>query len=330
LGKTAAGFVCAKITQELQQALFGDNETRDVVVRTVVSETDGSLRIEHAKLSDLVASATAAATSSSGAELMRRETPGSPVSNYHGSALPAVADVAILYRPVWDVQREVVSTYFSRPSLSHIAAPATRRGTPEELARLDLETLRAGIEMLTDLHENKFRLRLSFPVGFEAIASPPRFRSYMELCRAIPEHVRKLVAFELVDLPVGVLYGRLAELTTALRPWCGLVLATVDWWRADLSQFTNTGIRLVNAVVAAGGEEKRTLADMDRFALAAGKAGLQSAVEGVGTSSLALAAKGAGVDFISGDRIAPCLEIPNHMLRISWNEVYFGKGGRPV
>jgi hypothetical protein len=325
LGKTAAELVCAKISQELQQTLLGDNETREIVVRTVVSETDGSLRIEKAKLPDLIASAVVAATSSAAAEHAWREIPGPPVSDDRGSAPPAFADDAILYRPVWDVQREVLSTYFSRRSVRLSAAPALRRGTPEEVARLDIEALRAGIEMLADLHQNKFRLRMAFPVGFEAVASPPRLRSYLELCRTIPEHLRKLVAFELVDLPVGVLYGRLAELTTALRPYCGLVLATVDWWRADLSQFANTGIRLVNAVVAAGAEEKRTLADMDRFASAAGKAGLQSAVEGVGTSSLALAAKGAGVDFISGDRIARCLEVPNHMLRISWSEVYFGK-----
>jgi hypothetical protein len=326
LGKSAAQLVCAKISQEVQQTLLGDAETREIGVRTVVSETDGSLRIEKAKLSDILASASAAAVSPAAAELMWQEAPGSPVSDHGGAARHAVADGAILYRPLWDVQREVLSTYFSRRGLG--AARLTPRAAPEELIRLDLETLRAGIEMLTDLHRNNFRLRLSFPVSFEAVGSAPRLRSYMTLCRAIPEHLRKLVAFELCDLPIGVLYGRLAELTTALRPYCGLVLATVDW-HADLSQFTNTGIRLVNGVVTASSDEKRTLADIDRFARAAGKAGLQSAIEGVGTSSLALAAKGAGVDFISGDRIAPSVEIPSHMLRISWSEVYFGKG-RPV
>src|ERR1700730_12174285 len=57
LGKGAAQFVCAKITQEVQQTLLGDSETRDIGIRTLVSDTDGSLRIEKAQLSDLVVSA---------------------------------------------------------------------------------------------------------------------------------------------------------------------------------------------------------------------------------------------------------------------------------
>jgi hypothetical protein len=318
LGKGAAQLVCAKITQEVQQRLLGDSETRDIGIRTLVSETDGSLRIEKAQLSDLVVSAVAAATASAPAELVRAEPPMSPASDPHASALPQPTPCVIVYRPVWDVQREVLSTFLSRRRPILDAAP-------DELSRLDLEALRAGSEVLTDLYRKQFRLRLSFPVSFEAIASAPRFRAYVELCRTIPEPVRKLVAFELVDLPMGVLYGRLAGLTAALRPYCGLVLATVDWWRADLSQFTNTGIRLVNAVIPLGSSEKHCMTEMDRFARAAGKAGLQSAVEGVGTSSLALAAKAAGLDFISGDRIGPCLDVPYHMIRVSWSELYFDR-----
>jgi hypothetical protein len=82
---------------------------------------------------------------------------------------------------------------------------------------------------------------------------------------------------------------------------------------------------VVNAVVAPWAEEKRTLADMDRFARAAERAGLLTAVEGVATTSVALAAKGAGIAFISGDRIGACVDVPEHMLRFTWSELYFGK-----
>src|SRR5216683_1833030 len=61
MGKAAAQLVCAKITQDVQRALLGDGETREIGVRTVVNETDGSLRMEKANLSSLVASAAAAA-----------------------------------------------------------------------------------------------------------------------------------------------------------------------------------------------------------------------------------------------------------------------------
>jgi GGDEF domain-containing protein len=337
MGKAAAQLICAKITQEVQRTLLGDSETVEIGVRTLVSETDGSLRIEKAKLSDLVASAavaaqavdpvappagaTAASQSRSPAWETMQATRAAP-RQAAASALAVYGE--IVYRPIWDVQREALTTYLSRraPPVTKTQPPPP---SPEQLAQLDSEALRSGIEVLADLYQNKFRLRLSFPVSFEAISAVPRFRSYLELCRAIPEDLRKLVAFELVDLPTGVPNGRLAELAAALRPYCGLVTATVDWVRTDLSQYANTGIRMVNAVILPGTEEKRTLADMDRFARAAEKAGLLTAVEGVTTSSVALAAKGAGIGFISGDRIGPCIEVPEHMLRFTWSELYFGK-----
>ena len=240
------------------------------------------------------------------------------------AAQPLGSHGEIVYRPIWDVQHEALTTYFSRRALG-IVGMRPYGGSPEELARLDIEALSAGIEVLTELYRNKFRLRLAFPVSFEAISSLPRFRTYIARCRAIPPVLHKLIAFELVDLPNGVPYGRLAELAAALRPFCGLVIATVDWWRTDLSQYASTGIRIVNTVIAPGAEEKRTLADMDRFARAAEKAGLLTAVEGVATSSVALAAKGAGIGFISGDRIGACVEVPEHMLRFTWSELYFRK-----
>jgi hypothetical protein len=338
MGKVAAQLVCAKITQEVQRTLLGDSETMEIGVRTVVSETDGSLRMEKAKLSDLVASAAVAAQAVDpsvpligAAEEAKSAAPAwtemraTRAAAKQAAVSPLAAYGEIVYRPIWDVQREVLTTYLSRRAPTTVAGTRPSAPSAEQLAQLDSEALLSGIELLADLYQNKFRLRLSFPVSFEAISSVPRFRSYIELCRAIPEDLRKLVAFELVDLPTGVPNGRLAELSAALRPYCGLVIATIDWWRTDLTQYANTGIRMVNAVIVPGTEEKRTLADIDRFARTAEKAGLLTAVEGVTTSSVALAAKAAGIGFISGDRIGPCVEVPEHMLRFTWSEVYFGK-----
>jgi hypothetical protein len=336
IGKAAAQLVCAKITQEVQRALLGDGETHEISVRTLVSETDGSLRMDKAKLSDLVAAAAAAATAPDHGVAASATATTATAPDPAWSNLPArtpawltPASMAarygeIVYRPVWDVRREVLSTYLSRCASPVPGTRPTSR-SPEELSQLDIEVLDAGIEVLTELYQNKFRLRLAFPVSFEAVSSAPRLRRYVELCRTIPEHLRKLVAFELVDLPNGVPHGRLAELAAVLKPFCGMIIATVDWWRSDLSQYANTGIRVVNAYIAPGTEETRTLADMDRFAHSAEKAGLLTAVEGVATSSLALAAKAAGIGFISGDRIGGRVEVPEHMLHFTWAELYLGK-----
>jgi hypothetical protein len=106
-----------------------------------------------------------------------------------------------------------------------------------------------GSKCWGELYENNFRLRLAVPASLKAISSVPRLRSYVELCRTIPEHLRRFLAVELTDLPAGVPHARLAELATHLRPLFGLVNATVDWWRCDFSQYANIGIRIVNAVM---------------------------------------------------------------------------------
>ncbi|HWK46129.1 MAG TPA: hypothetical protein VNT30_15515 [Stellaceae bacterium] len=319
MDKTAAQFFCAKIIQELHLKLFGDSDTREITVRVAVGEVDGSVHLEEMTVGDLLRGASVDPAADEAIE-----PSAAPATGPRKLGIPVVT-----HRPVWDVRREVLSTYFTRYSLTE-ASPrdpksAIERLTAEEHTLIDVEVLRSGIDLLTELFENKFRLRLSFPVNFETMAFATGRRSYVSICQMIPEHVRKLAAFELVDLPAGIPYVRLSEVTTPLRPFSGLILATTDWYRADLTPYANAGISVVNAVIPPTADEKTVLADMDRFARAAEKAGLQSSIEGVGTSSLALAAKGAGIGFISGDRIGKCVEVPEHMLHISWKELYFGQ-----
>jgi hypothetical protein len=322
LDKTKAQFVCAKILEEVQRTLFGVVETQNIQVRTAVTEINGTMRLEKTTLADLLAAVTV--EYSSDEELSAGPTVTTPVLPKAHSPEKA----SILYRPVWDVKNEVLSTYFSRRSATHLDAAPNADGGPItglEFAWLDADELRLGIELLTELYENKFRFRLSFPVNFETLAQTVPRRTYLDACRSIPQHVRKLVAFELVDLPSGVPYGRLAALTGMLAPFCGQIFATCRWHQVDFSQYARAGIRLINAVIPRGADEKTVFSDLDRFARSTENAGLQSSVEGIGTASLALAAKAAGIGFISGDRIGRIVEVPEHMLRFTWMELYFGQ-----
>ena len=321
MDKTAAQFFCAKIIQELHHKLFGDTDTREITIRVAVSEIDGSVRLQQMTVADLLMAAIAEPE-------QEDEATASPEAE--PTVVPRqLGPPEVTHRPVWDVRREVLSTYFSRVTVTELTPRNPRLDneplTGDEHVQVDMEVLRSGIGLLTELFENKFRLRLSFPVNFETMAFVTGRRRYVSVCQQLPEHVRKLAAFELVDLPAGIPDGRLAEVTAPLRPYCGLIVATTDWNRADFSSFATAGITLVNAIIPPGADEKTLMADMDRFARTAEKAGLMTSIEGIGTSSLALAAKGAGIGFISGDRIGKCVEVPEHMLHISWRELYFSQ-----
>jgi hypothetical protein len=219
--------------------------------------------LEKAKLCDLLAVAAAADAvpgESTTSTLERAILP--MTSTTAEAAVSRRAEVSeIVYRPVWDVRHEVLSTYLSRRRSTRPGA-RSYADSPDEAARVDIEALRNGIEVLGELYENNFRLRLSVPASFKAISSVPRLRSYVELCRTIPEHLRRFLAFELTDLPAGVPHAWVAELATHLRPFFGLVNATVDWWRCDFSQYANIGIRIVNAVMTNEPTTTTTLAHL--------------------------------------------------------------------
>lgn len=128
---------------------LGDEDTREISVRAVVTETDGTLHLEKAKLCDLLAVAAAADAvpgESTTSTLERAILP--MTSTTAEAAVSRRAEVSeIVYRPVWDVRQEVLSTYLSRRRSTR---PGARpyADSPEEAARVDIEALRNGIEVL--------------------------------------------------------------------------------------------------------------------------------------------------------------------------------------
>lgn len=325
LDKMAAQLVCAKIVQELHTLLLGEADAHAISVYTAVAEIDGQISIEDVTLAQLLERTVAQSRTDA------MQDPGSAVPAPRSGVPPqalAREAVNLLYAPVWDVRHQVITTYICRPNRrrrygSDLWGYDVLGDSADEQAilELDLDTLLRSIEMLDDLYRNMFRMVLSLPVHFETLAVAARRRTYVEACRTIPDHLRPLVAFELMELPSGIPTGRLGELTSAVSSFSRAILAHTSIDSADLATFAAGGVRAAGVAAPAHMPEPRSIALITRFSQMAEKAGIKSFVERVASPALASAAAGAGIAYLIGPLVGGWLEVPETMARFTWKDI---------
>lgn len=339
---------CALIAEEIAKRLLGEDAATGLLeVKTMVSQLDGSIKFEDVpSIAALAASlAEPGGTSDGGRDDGAEKSPahaaaGGPEKDdawwatNHGGQDPLAA-VQLVYRPMWDVKRDAVTTYVCVPA---IPGPAGRLQAgesaiplltdPAVMNRLDLMVQRRVITDLRKLVANNQRVLLCLPVHFDTLASSVRRTEYLELCqRGIPLQGLKLLVFELIGLPAGVPQSRLLDLSATLRRFGrGMLMRTT----VDQTQFgppAETGIAGAGFEnTAAGIPESRQIQDMERFAAGAKKAGLIAYVHGLQSISLTTAAVGAGFDLVDGDIVTSVVNQPRAAYRFEMSNLFAGIG----
>jgi hypothetical protein len=329
LGKEQAQLKCALIAEEIAKRLLGEDVDPELLeVKTVVPQPGGELKFEDVPSADVLARRLAES------EAAAKQDPTLPdmTAGRAGTAdedawwdtkvqngPDPLAGVQFVYRPMWDAKRNAVTTYLCLPAIpaasGHLTVGETEMPALEEDAihRLDLLIQRQVISDLRKLIAANQRMLLCLPVHFATLASHARRSEYMALCqRGLPQQGIKLLAFELTGVPCGVPSGRLLEISAALRRFGrGVLLRTT----IDQTHFRPPGECGISGVgfrdAAHGVPEWRQIQDMDRFAVAAKKAGLVAYVHGLRSMSLTTAAIAAGFDFVDGDVIKSVVERPS-------------------
>ncbi len=346
LDRSAASLVCAKIAEELHRHFLGDPDLSEVTVGTAVSMVDGRLLYQNASVADLLMNveiSTARAEDDAEEEEAAavRPAPAAAEEAPEPRSFPSFADqsfeqIQMLYRPVWDVQQKVISTYMCVP-VRRFPDGSAIEGTaalapitdPQRLAEISINALADSMEILDELFRNKFRLVVSVPVSFETLAVRKSRQEYVGYCRSLPDYLRPFVAFEFMRFPRGVPNGRMTELVNELRPYCRWTFLQVDLKQTSFAPLAGTGLTGVSALVPSDrNAEARTMADLNAFAAGAEKAGLRSSFVGIASASLAVAARAAGATFIAGDRIGKAEEIPQNMLRFGWQDLFMRNSDR--
>lgn len=320
LSPAEAALKTAMIGEEITRILVGEDfvgETLDV--RTAVARVDGTLDFEE------IPSVQQMVERLYEAPETQAEDPSKPELGAETDAAEddPLAGVQLVYRPMWDVRRKVVSTFVYVPAvprgsgqfaIGRAAIPSIEE--PEVLRRLDVMTITAALADLARVAEHGRKLLLDVPVHFESIATTSRRAEYMKYCRVVPPDLQQFLIFELLGVPAGVPQSRLIELTMTLKRYSRSVLLRLPLVDPLFRSAGETGVNVVGAsLVGLRLRERQIMRAFDRFCEGAQKAGLQTYVHGLRTLSLTTAAVSAGFDYIDGDIVTSVVDEPGEIYR---------------
>lgn len=337
LSREQAQLKCALIAEEITKRLLGEDIAPELLeVKTMVSPIGGDIAFEDVPSIETLANQIngaddeqSAAKPPAGSTTTDEEDAWWQTGNTDGA--DPLAGVQLVYRPMWDVKRNAVTTYVCVPALPGPAgrlrvgeSEIPRLHEPAIAHRLDVMVQRRVITDLRKLVAAGQRYLLCLPVHFETLASAQRRAEFAELCqRGIPPQGSKFLVFEITNVPAGVPASRLLDLSITLRKFSRgmLMRTTVD--QTALRPAGESGVAGVGFEnVAHGASESRQIQDMERFAAAAKKVGLVAYVHGLQSTSLATAAIGAGFDFVDGDVVKSVVDQPRAAFSFDMSDLF--------
>jgi len=320
LGAEQARLICAKVMEELQVVLLGHADTESVRVHTAMREIGSEVLLVPTSLKDMLT----AVRSEAAADLALADRIAARPEGFRASGMARAGPPLVRYRPVWDVQKQVLSLYMARccrerPGRTPLWGYECL-DDPEDMAAilaLDLHVAREAIETALELYENRFRFFLSLPLHFESLAVTARRQEVMAVARSIPRHLLPFITYHLWAVPDGVPAGRLSELVSALKPFGRTVMMEMPGPGTDLSAAEAAGIRVGNLTLPPGASVERWAPEVTRFATHALRHRVMPAVEGVDSLAMEDHCEEAGVRFLSGDLIGGWVDVPEHVVRRS-------------
>lgn len=319
LAPEQARLITAAIVEEIYRTLLGQADLASLSVRSAVVQLDGSTVIETRSIAELLAEALVKNNS---------ENESSPLLDKDNKSALRKPKIEVRYRPVWDIKRQVLSTYLCVPTAKVFGTTVLTgydvlegQPDPEGILSLDIQVLRDSVDVLDDLYRNLFRFILVIPLNIETLSQQTRRRVYVDHLRAVPDHVRNLIQISLFGLPSGTPYSRLAEFVAVLRPFVRGVFVHVSLDRHDHRVLAEAGIRVVSTGWPRGRSMQQLAEPLAHFRANSSRLHLRMFLDGVPNQTAARMVGAAGVDFIAGPAIEADLEVPQHMLRFTWDDM---------
>lgn len=234
------------------------------------------------------------------------------------------------FRPVWDLRREAITSFAMNTAVETEQSRASGVGrinrsqlTDEETAAVDIAASEHGRDILNYLLGRQTQFILHLPCGYETLANSRTRQRFLETVKRLSPELRRYVAFELTDLPVGIPQSRISTLVAILKPFGRGVLAKVRPNRSELLTFHGCG--LGGLTLDLQELDLREDEMFERIALFRDLGHLacdRLIAYGVTTRSLAIACWALGLTHMSGSAVAPVVAIPRQMHRFSARDLY--------
>lgn len=235
--------------------------------------------------------------------------------------------IAHQYMPLWSAINNAITTYICEPrqvmSLDLPRRPVTvPQLTMKERIKIELSSLREGINKLSQHIESGNRFILGVLVSFDVLGTPAGRMEYLNECRNLSHEYRQYLDFILTEVPQGIAQTRLHDLANTLRPFGRSVSATVAPGTRNFTPYIGIGLRAI-------GYHKREFPHGWRFshddatALVQASRNMKLGTFMVGVRKLTTlkTAHDAGIQAIGGPAIAPAAPEPKGMSRLMWEDI---------
>lgn len=239
--------------------------------------------------------------------------------------------IGYIYRPMWTVRSQAVTTYHCLPTLPGedgdmlVGYDVIPKEAPSRfIPKLDRLLLHKAAQELMWLRNAEKTLLLAVPVHFDTLARTQSRVAYVNDCHEIPEELRRYLVLELVGVEDGVPAGRLIELTSALSTECRALLIRLPIGFANFDAVGQTHVTACGlAVDGATMTEAALFKEFNRFCEEAERVHKQKYVHGLSSSSLLTAALSAGFGYVDGETVASVAEQPDAAYRLGLEGIFF-------
>jgi hypothetical protein len=304
-----AQIFCLRVAQELQSSLLGRcDSTKLRIARAASVDGDAvqTLPIAGDQLSQLAIKAGL----EKGAEVAQAGKIGTASCMPHGTQLR--------YTPLWDAQKEAITAY--RCAATPLASDNLCGDARAKLALgSTVERIGEAARNLAGHLDAGDRFFLWLPVSYEVISAPVARMELTGLCRNLSAELRPYIVFEISDLPYGVPQSRLTDLVGSLRPFCRGVAATLPHRTASYSAYFGAGLAALGLSLSSSGGEMGS--EIFKLSIAAKRQHIMSYVLDVPQSDLLQAARGLGVNYLSGPLIGQGGDRPASVRRLAATEI---------
>tara|TARA_R110001599_G_scaffold259025_1_gene459343 strand:+ start:4137 stop:5444 length:1308 start_codon:yes stop_codon:yes gene_type:complete len=336
LADEAATLKCGLIKAEILRQLRGDDELKNVGVRTTVGDlASGALKatdlgdlLEKAERNQKAKQAGTAADADFGytdSQMKRFEAAqavalraamgdekADPFSVFEEDAEQILRDIDFGFLPLVNVKSGVISIFhcsavrldaFNRILKGHDVLPQQDdEKSSIELDRMCLARAKIG---LMDMTMRKRIALVSIPVSYATMSRAKARQEFVTGLASIPAELQRYLVLTLTGFPEGVPTSALSENVRLLKKYVRAIAARVESNRENLMPFRDAGVQIVGFKFAeVDVANKSMFQTMASFKKAATKAGLHTFVRNLKSKELVRAAIDMEYEYFSGPLIA--------------------------
>lgn len=324
LSEQEAQIKCGLMASEISRHLLGeDSGLQYAEIQTVVVNADAPRAGDSLQLDDLVARVTGQVAEKV-SEAPPDPAPAEARPDGEADRLRILEGLGFIYRPMWDVRRNALSTYLCVPTVDRGPVHTPRIGyeiaggseSPLLIESLDLACLDRVRFDLENIVRQGRKLLIGCPVHYETLRASRRRLRYLERCGRLKPALRQFLIFEVCGIPEDVPQIRMLELVAPLNPYSRARTVRVPINRSNFDAFQGVNAHAVGIDLSETRRDESEIFHLyNKFVDAAGRVKLRTFVHGLRSLSLASAAVCAGFDYVDGDAVQSATAVPDNVYR---------------